>query len=254
MRITVWGENIHERRDPSVAAIYPEGMHEAIAAGLRERLGRDAHVVTATMDQPGQGLGPDVLEHTDVLTWWGHAAHAEVADELAARVCDRVLRGMGLIALHSAHWSKVFRTLMGTSCELRWRDDGLRELVWTVAPGHAIARGVPEVFAIPRQEMYGEVFDVPPPEQLVFISSFAGGEVFRSGCCYTRGRGRVFYFGPGHQEYPVYRQAEVLTVIANAVRWACPRGPVAAAPYRTTHSERDWFAGRRRPAVSVPPV
>jgi trehalose utilization protein len=241
MRVTVWGENVHERRDPSVAAIYPEGMHETIAAGLRERLGGAAEVMTATLDQPEQGLGAEVLERTDVLTWWGHAAHGQVGDELVARVCARVLRGMGLVALHSAHYSKVFRALMATTCSLRWRNDGERELVWTVAPGHPIAEGVPEVFAIPRQEMYGEFFDVPPPEQLVFISSFPGGEVFRSGCCYTRGRGRVFYFSPGDQEYPVYHQAEIRTVIANAVRWASPRVPIASADYAAIQSEAGWF-------------
>lgn len=241
MRVTVWGENVHERRDASVAAIYPEGMHETIAAGLREHLGGDADVRTATLDQPGQGVGPEVLGSTDVLTWWGHAAHEEVSDELVARVCTRVRGGMGLVALHSAHYSKVFRALMGTTCSLRWRNDGLRELVWTVAPGHPIAEGLPEVFAIPRQETYGELFDVPPPEQLVFISSYAGGEVFRSGCCYTRGRGRVFYFGPGDQEYPVYHQAEVRRAIANAVRWARPHGPIADQPYLAMQSETGWF-------------
>jgi trehalose utilization protein len=240
MRVTVWGENVHERRDPSVAAIYPEGMHEAIAAGIREHLD-EAEVVTATLDQPEQGLAPEVLDATDVLTWWGHAAHEAVSDELVARVCTRVRNGMGLLALHSAHYSKVFRALMGTTCSLRWRNDGMRELVWTVAPGHPIAEGVPEVFAVPRQEMYGEFFDVPPPEELVFISSFAGGEVFRSGCGYRRGRGRVFYFSPGDQEYPVYHQAEIRRVIANAARWARPRGPVAAEPYTPEQSEAGWF-------------
>jgi trehalose utilization protein len=241
MRVTVWGENVHERRDASVSAIYPDGMHETIAAGIRERLGEAVEVRTATLDQPDHGLPPDVLEATDVLTWWGHAAHGDVSDELVSRVCDRVRRGMGLLALHSAHYSKVFRALMATTCSLRWRNDGERELVWTVAPAHPIADGVPPVFEIPRQEMYGEWFDVPPPEELVFISSFPGGEVFRSGCCYTRGRGRVFYFSPGDQEYPVYHQAEVRTVIANAVRWACPREPVAAEPYRALQSPTGWF-------------
>jgi trehalose utilization protein len=241
MQVTVWGENIHERRDQSVAAIYPQGMHETIAGGLRERLGDSAAVRTATLDQPGQGLEAEVLDGTDVLTWWGHAAHEQVTDDVVSRVCERVLRGMGLVVLHSAHYSRVFRALMGTTCSLRWRNDGLRELVWTVAAGHPIAEGVPEVFAIPRQEMYGELFDVPPPEQLVFISSFAGGEVFRSGCCYTRGRGRVFYFGPGDQEYPVYHQAEVRRVLANAVRWARPNGPVASEPYPARRSEAGWF-------------
>lgn len=239
--MTVWGENVHERRDPSVAAIYPKGMHETIAAGLRELLGARAEVRTAALDQRDQGLGPEVLESTDVLTWWGHVAHDEVSDELAARVCERVRNGMGLIALHSAHYSKVFRALMGTTCALRWRNDGRRELVWTVAPGHPIAAGVPHPVVIPRQEMYGEFFDVPPPQELVFISSFAGGEVFRSGCCYTRGRGRVFYFSPGDQEYPVYHQPEVRRVIANGVLWVAPAGPVAAGPYAAERSEPHWF-------------
>jgi trehalose utilization protein len=243
MHVTVWGENVHERRDPSVAAIYPDGMHETIAAGLREHLGGEATVATATLEQPEHGLGAEALEATDVLTWWGHAAHDLVADEVADRVCERVRRGMGLVALHSAHYSKVFRTLMGTTCSLRWRNDGERELVWTVAPGHPVARGLPAVFAIPRQEMYGEFYDVPPPEELVFISSFPGGEVFRSGCCFTRGRGRVFYFSPGDQEYPVYHQAEVRRVIANAVRWTAPEGGVAAEPYTPQQSPPGWFEG-----------
>jgi trehalose utilization protein len=241
MRITVWGENVHERRDPSVAAIYPDGMHETIAAGIRQHLGDEADVRTATLDQPGQGLAPEVLDATDVLTWWGHAAHEEVADEAVARVCTRVRGGMGLVALHSAHYSKVFRALMGTTCSLRWRNDGLSELVWTVAPGHPIAEGVPQVFSIPRQEMYGEHFDIPAPEELVFISSFAGGEVLRGGCCFRRGRGRVFYFSPGDQEYPVYHQAEVRRVIANAVRWARPRGPISDQPYPALRSDTGWY-------------
>jgi trehalose utilization protein len=245
VRVTVWGENVHERRDPSVAAIYPEGMHETIAAGVREHLGAAAEVRTATLDQPANGLGPEVLGATDVLTWWGHAAHEQVAGEVAARVCARARNGMGLVVLHSGHHSRVFRTLMGTTCSLRWRNDGARELVWTVAPGHPITEGVPEVFAIPRQETYSEHFDVPPPEELVFISSFAGGEVFRSGCCYTRGRGRVFYFGPGDQEYPVYHQPEVRRVIANAVRWARPLGPIADEPYTGLHSDAGWFETHR---------
>jgi trehalose utilization protein len=241
MQVTVWGENVHEHRDAAVAAIYPEGMHQTIAAGVREHLDDEADVRTATLAQPDHGLGPDVLGRTDVLTWWGHAAHEQVSDEVADRVCQRVLNGMGLVALHSAHYSKVLRSLLGTTCSLRWRNDGERELVWTVAPDHPIAAGVPPVFTIPRHEMYGEFFDIPPPEELIFISSFAGGEVFRSGCCFTRGRGRVFYFSPGDQDYPVYHQPEVRRVIANAVRWAAPRSPVLETPYEAIHSQPGWF-------------
>jgi trehalose utilization protein len=239
LRITVWGENVHEGRDESVRAIYPDGMHAAIAAGLESKLGDGVEVRTATLDQPEHGLTQDVLDATDVLTWWGHIAHDDVDDAVVARVHDAVLGGMGLLALHSAHYSKILRRLLGTSCSLRWRNDGEREYVWTVAPSHPIAQGVPQPIVIEAHEMYGEHFDIPAPDELVFISSFAGGEVFRGGCCFTRGAGRIFYFSPGDQEYPIYHQAAVQQVLANAARWAAPRtrGPVPKAP----ESPRGWF-------------
>jgi trehalose utilization protein len=239
VRVTVWGENVHERTEPAVRAIYPEGMHGAIAAGLAHVLGDEVAVRTATLDQPEHGLTSAVLAETDVLTWWGHIAHDDVADPVVARVHDAVLGGMGLLALHSAHYSKPFRRLLGTSCSLRWRNDGERELVWTVAPGHPLAAGVPHPIAIEAQEMYGEHFDIPAPDELVFVSSFAGGEVFRSGCCFTRGAGRIFYFSPGDQEYPVYHHPDIQRVLANAVLWAAPgeRGPAAEA----LESPRGWF-------------
>src|SRR3954447_16669414 len=143
LRITVWGENVHEGRDESVRAIYPDGMHAAIAAGLASTLGDAVEVRTATLDQPEHGLTQEVLDATDVLTWWGHIAHDEVDDAVVARVHDAVVGGMGLLALHSAHYSKILKRLLGTSCSLRWRNDGERELVWTVAPAHPIAQGVP---------------------------------------------------------------------------------------------------------------
>jgi trehalose utilization protein len=222
MRVTVWGENVHEQRDESVRALYPDGMHTTIAAGLRALLGDGADVRVATLQEPEHGLGDAVLAETDVLTWWGHAAHDEVDDAVVARVRQRVLDGMGLVALHSAHYSKIFKALMGTSCGLQWRNEGERERVWTVAPGHPVAAGIPQPLVIDAQEMYGEHFDIPQPDELVFISSFAGGEVFRSGCAFTRGRGRIFYFSPGDQEYPVYHHPDVQRVLANAVRWAAP--------------------------------
>jgi trehalose utilization protein len=223
MRVTVWGENVHEQRDESVRAIYPEGMHATIAAGLESLLGDRVTVRTAVMQEPEHGLTEGVLAETDVLTWWGHAAHDEVDDAVVARVHEAVLGGMGLLALHSAHYSKIFKRLMGTDCGLRWRNEGERELVWTVAPGHPIAAGVPHPIVIDAQEMYGEPFAIPQPDELVFISSFAGGEVFRGGCCYSRGRGRVFYFSPGDQEYPVYHHPDIRRVLANAALWAAPR-------------------------------
>src|SRR4051794_2890618 len=239
VRITVWGENVHERNEPAVREIYPDGMHATIASGLREQLGEVVSVRTATLDEPSHGLTPGVLAETDVLTWWGHIAHDQVADDVVARVGDAVLGGMGLLVLHSAHYSKILKRLLGTSCSLRWRNEGERELVWTVNPSHPIAQGVPHPIVLDAQEMYGEHFDVPPPDELVFISSFTGGEVFRGGCCWTRGAGRIFYFSPGDQEYPVYHHPAIQRVLANAALWAAPRtrGLVPDAP----QSPRDWW-------------
>ena len=229
MRVTVWGENVHEQRDAAIRAIYPKGMHATIAEGIREYLEERVHVRTATLDEPEHGLSEAVLDETDVLTWWGHLAHERVEDRIVERVHERVLLGMGLIVLHSGHASKLFRRLMGTTCLLRWREAGEREAVWNIAPGHPITRGIPDVFVIPEQEMYGEFFDIPQPDELVFISSFTGGEVFRSGCVFRRGQGRIFYFSPGHETHPVYHQPEVRRVIANAVEWAGV-GPISPYP------------------------
>lgn len=222
IRVIVWGENRHEQLQPEVAARYPGGLHGAIAQGVAGWLGRGARIVTHTLDEPEHGLTGQVLAEADVLVWWGHLAHEEVADEVVERVRRHVLAGMGLVVLHSGHWSKIFMRLMGTTCTLRWRSEHDRELVWTVNPQHPIARGIPNPIVIPEQEMYGEYFDVPTPDELVFVSGFSGGEVFRSGMTYRRGFGRVFYFSPGDQDFPVYHHPDVTHVIANAVEWARP--------------------------------
>ena len=240
IRVTVWGENVHDREMESVRRIYPHGMHEAIAAGVRRELGAAVEVRTATLEQPEHGLTDDVLEATDVLSWWGHTAHDRVDDAVVERVRDRVLAGMGLLVLHSGHYSKIFKMLLGTTCSLRWREADDRELVWTINPGHPIARGVPHPIVVPRQEMYGETFDIPQPDELVFISSYSGGEVFRSGCCFTRGRGRIFYFSPGHETYPVYEQPEIQRVLANAVAWAYNAEWGTAVP-DAIQSPTGWF-------------
>jgi trehalose utilization protein len=225
IRVTVWNEGRHEVKSPDIAKIYPKGMHGAIAEALAKEKG--FKVRTATLDEPEHGLTERVLNATDVLTWWGHVAHGEVKDEIVARVHKRVMEGMGLIVLHSAHMSKIFVKLMGTPCFLKWRESGEKERVWVIDRAHPIADGVGDYFELEHEEMYGEWFDIPSPEQLVFVSWFAGGEVFRSGCCWHRGRGKVFYFRPGHENYPTYHDANVLRVIANGVRWAAsPRGEV----------------------------
>jgi trehalose utilization protein len=218
-RVTVWNEYRHEKVHAEVARVYPHGIHEAIASHLRAT---GLEVRTATLDEPEHGLTAEALAHTDVLIWWGHMAHGDVRDEIVERVHRRVLDGMGLIVLHSGHLSKIFKKLMGTSCELKWREAGEKERIWVVEPGHPIAEGLGEYFEIPHTEMYGERFDVPVPDALVFISWFQGGEVFRSGCCYQRGKGKVFYFRPGHETFPIYYQPEVLRVVTNAVHWAAP--------------------------------
>lgn len=225
IRVTVWNEFIHERSNSLVRGIYPRGMHETIADSLRAQMGDAVQVRTATLDEPEHGLTAQVLQQTDVLTWWGHAAHGRVDDEVVKRVHQRVLDGMGLLALHSAHISKPFVKLMGTSCMLRWREAGEKERLWIVNPSHPIVEGFEsEHFELPNTEMYGEFFDIPAPDELIFISWFEGGEVFRSGCTFKRGKGKIFYFRPGHETFPIYHDANVQRVLANAVKWAAPTG------------------------------
>ncbi len=242
IRVTVWGENYHEQKNEHIRKIYPNGLHGAIAEGIKSHLGEEAEVRTATQDQDHHGLTDDILEQTDVMTWWGHVQHHLVDDAIVAKVYQRVLSGMGLIVLHSGHWSKIFVKLMGTTCALRWRDDD-SETVFTVNPGHPIAHNVPPVFHIPEQEMYGEYFDIPQPDELVFLSSFKGGEVFRSGCCFTRGQGRIFFFSPGHETYPVYHQDEVKQIIANAVKWSYNPPKPRYATSTCVHSPLGWMSG-----------
>ena len=221
IRVTVWNEYRHEVKNDKIRELYPDGMHGVIAGALRDE---GLETRTATLDEPEHGLTDEVLEATDVLVWWGHIAHGEVADEIVDKVYARVLDGMGLVCLHSAHFSKIFRRLMGTTCNLKWREIGEKERLWVVDPGHPIAAGLGEYLEVPHSEMYGELFDIPPPDELVFISWFQGGEVFRSGCCFRRGRGKIFYFRPGHETYPIYYQKEIQKVLVNGVRWAAPTG------------------------------
>ncbi|MGN6445832.1 ThuA domain-containing protein [Amnibacterium sp.] len=243
LRVVVWGENRHEQVEEHVRATYPDGMHETIRQGIEGYLGAAVEVSTATLDQPEHGLTAERLASTDVLVWWGHAAHGEVRDDVVERVHQRVLEGMGLVVLHSGHWSKLFVKLMGTTCTLRWRSEHDRELVWTVNPTHPIARGVPNPIVIPEQEMYGEFFDVPVPDELIFISSFSGGEVFRSGMTFRRGHGKIFFFSPGDQDFPVYHHPDVRRVIANGVDWVAPALPAPALPTLLRYDSGEFFDG-----------
>ncbi len=241
IRVTVYGENSHEKQENHpISGIYPNGMHEAIADGIREQLGDAVTVRTVVLQDPEHGLTDEVLANTDVLTWWGHMAHGEVEDAVVDRIHARVLGGMGILCLHSAHYSKIFRKLMGTSCSLCWRD-GDSEAVWNVAPGHPITEGVPMVFQIPEHEMYGEFFDIPPPDELIFISNFSGGEIFRSGCTWRRGYGKVFYFSPGHESNPIYHQPEIKRIIANSVKWLAPTMPSTPYAPGAPYAKPGWW-------------
>ena len=239
INVTVWNEYRHEKQDDAIAAIYPDGMHATIAAALSAADGIAAR--TATLDEPEHGLTEDVLDGTDVLFWWGHKAHADVSDEIVDRVQGHVLGGMGLVVLHSGHFSKIFRRMLGTTCGLKWREIGEREVIWQSRPGHAIAQGVPDPLILPHTEMYGEFFDVPEPAETIFISSFAGGEVFRSGCTWRRGAGKIFYFRPGHETYPIFKDAAIQTVLVNAARWAAPAQGHGHKTPSCQRCDEGWF-------------
>ena len=219
IKVTVYNEFRHEKESESIRAVYPAGIHGAIKAGIEDE---EILVRTVTLDDPECGLTQEVLDDTDVLIWWGHMAHHEVPDAVAQRVRDAVHSGMGAIFLHSGHHSKPFRLLMGTPCNLTWREDGDYELVWVVNPAHPIAQGIGRFIKLDEVETYGEPFSIPEPDELVFIGSYEGGEVFRSGCCWRRGNGRIFYFQPGHETFPIYYQPDIIKVIRNAVHWARP--------------------------------
>lgn len=220
IRVLVWNEFLHEKRDERVKSIYPDGIHGEIAKFLSTN--EDIEVKTATLDDENCGITKEVLDNTDVLLWWGHMGHNLVPDEVAALVRDAVHDGMGMIFLHSAHHSKPFRLLMGTTCNLTWRESSDSEVVWVIDPAHPITRGIDRYFKLDAEETYGEPFTVPNPDKVLLISSYSGGEVFRSGLYYERVNGKIFYFQPGHETFPTYKVPEVQTIITNAVRYVAP--------------------------------
>ena len=222
INVTIYNEFIHEVTDETCKAIYPDGIHTAIKNFL-EKDGEIGKIRCAVLSDHKETLSQEVLNDTDVLIWWGHMKHGEVDDAAVAHVTQRVQDGMGFVVLHSGHASKPFKALMGTNTEkLRWRDAGEKVRIWNIAKNHPICKGLDETFVIPYDETYGEPFAIPEPDKLIFISWFQGGEVFRSGACWLRGEGKVFYFQSGHETFPVYHQKEVQLVITNAVKWACP--------------------------------
>jgi trehalose utilization protein len=242
LNVTVWNEFIHERKPGKPQEHYPQGIHAAIAGHLNAQPGIKAR--TATLDEPEHGLSAEVLAETDVLFWWGHVGHDKVEDAIVQRVQDAVLAGMGLVVLHSGHAAKIFKALLGTHCSLRWREADEREILWNIAPAHPITRGIGDRIDLPQHEMYGERHDIPEPDQVIFLSWFAGGNVFRSGCTFTRGLGRIFYFSPGHETYPIYHRQDILQVLTNAAHWAgefsaAERARPDAAPRASTAASRN---------------
>lgn len=227
LRVTVWNEFVHERELPEIRAVYPEGIHGCLRSFLEKE--QDITVRCVTLDMPNQGITQELLNNTDVLIWWSHARQEDITDETVRLVRNAVHSGMGLVALHSAHFSRIIRDLLGTTMTLHWRH-GDREKLWCIDPTHPIAQGVPVCIDIPEEEMYGECFDIPRPDDIIFIGWFAGGQVFRSGLTFTRGRGKIFYFQPGHEEAPVYQHPDIQRIIVNAVRWAAPLCRLPAPP------------------------
>lgn len=244
IRVTIWNEFFHEQTEEHIHKVYPEGIHGAIAAQLAAN--PDFEIRTATLDMDEHGLTEEVLANTDVLIWWSHMKQDAVSDEIAERVKRRVLDGMGFIPLHSAHMSKPFKLLMGTICRLKWRENDEKERIWVIEPSHPIAEGLPEYIELPQEETYGERFEIPAPDEVVFMSWFAGGEVFRSGCCWKRGLGRIFYFRPGHETYPTYYRKDVTKVLTNAVRWAAPLDftPPTLGHFEALENVADKFEGQ----------
>ncbi len=219
IKVTVWNEFRHEKNEPRIKELYPEGIHGALRDALMEC--GDFEVTTVTLDMPENGLTDDILNNTDVLMWWGHMAHGEVSDKVVEKVRERVLRdGMGFFPIHSGHHSKPFRAILGTTGDLSWGANQ-QEIVWNILPQHPIAEGIPERFEL-TEEMYGEPFYIPAPDELVFASWFANGNIFRSGCCYYRGMGKIFYFQPGHEECKSLYNPYVRRIIRNGVRWLAP--------------------------------
>lgn len=218
IRVTIWNEYWHELNEPVVGKMYPHGIHKALADGLADD---DFEITTTWLEKDEwQGLSQELLDNTDVLLWWGHCRHSDVNQDTVERVVAHVLDGMGFIPMHSAHASRPFGRLMGTHCTLQWRDINEHARVWCVNPAHPIAKGIPMSFELSNEEMYGEFFNVPQPDDLVFISWYEGGEVFRGGCTWTRGEGKIFYFHPGHETCPSFYNPTVLQVLKNGIRWA----------------------------------
>ena len=219
-RVVVWSEGTAPKN------VYPQDINAAIAEGLKPLKGWD--IVTASINDPDQGLPEDMLNSASVLIWWGHQKHGAVSDALVDRIVKRVRDGgMGFIATHSAHYSKPLKAILGTPCGWKYYiDDGARVDLVVKAPSHPIALGVKN-FTLPHTERYGDPFEVPTPETVVFDGIYTlpngAAENAQQGMVWTVGKGRVFYFQPGHESYPIYFQDEIRHIFRNGVQWCASR-------------------------------
>ena len=217
INVTIWHEFRHEKLKENIRELYPEGIH----AKIKSFLECDEIKVTLTsLDEPNQGLSDELLESTDVLMWWGHIAHGEVSDELVSKIKDKVLAGMGFVAIHSAHHSKPFKAILGATGNLTWGRNQ-RAIMWNVCPTHPIAEGIPAHFEL-FEEMYGEPFYIPKPDDVIFTTWYEDGNIFRGGATFTRGLGKIFYFHPGHESCTSFDNIYVQRIIKNGVKWCAP--------------------------------
>ncbi len=217
-KVLIYNEFKHEQIPTNKASqVYPNGIHTVLKDALKDEF----EVECVTLETINE-VTEEKLRETDVMIWWGHAAHRDVPDEIAEIVHQAVLEGMGFVVLHSGHHSKPFIRLMGTNCHLNWRESGDHELIWVCKPSHPIAQGIDRFIYLEHEETYGEPFGIPEPDETVFIGNYESGEVMRAGLCWQRENGRIFYFQPGHETYPVYYKPEIIKVIKNAINWAAP--------------------------------
>ncbi|MFH1372026.1 MAG: ThuA domain-containing protein [Planctomycetota bacterium] len=218
--VVVWSEGTAPKN------VYPNDICGAIAEGLKEL--KDWDVVEARLSDPNQGLPDELLNRADVLIWWGHKKHNQVRDGLVDKIVSRVKdEGMGFISLHSSHFARPNIKLMGTPCS--WKEylgDSNTLKITVKDPNHPIARGV-EDFTIYHDERYSEPYAVPQPLAVVFEGTYTldngGTDTSRQGLTWEIGKGRVFYFQPGHETNPVFFDPNIRRIISNAVEWAAPK-------------------------------
>jgi len=225
-QVVVWSEGT-ANVDPASKGVYPDDINTAIAEGLKPLAANGWEIVKASLNDPDQGLSDARLDRTDVLIWWGHKKHGEVKDELVSKIVSRVKAGhMGFIGTHSAHFSKPLKALLGTPCSwAEYKADGTSAEIIVKEPNHPICKGVKD-FKLPKIERYGEPFAVPTPEAVpldgLYTRPDGQTQPGRMGLCWTIGKGKVFYFTPGHETYNDYYRPEVRRIFVNAVEWAAP--------------------------------